>query len=250
MDEMQSLELEHKLAMEQAIDFNMRRERRYLRNANPNLQTRPESLAQLFSVAASLPRDQAVEYLRKNRHPAILQVGRYILDPSIQFRVSANCLYTSAQMPQQSLSLYQEVRRLYLFCNDPSRLSPIQNDPEKMQGRFEDMLAGLLADEAGLLVQIVQKQLPFDPTILLEVYPELQPDSEAAVKEKSDAPRRNATRFATDNLTKTVGEAQARIKEIDARLRDNRLEHDKLTEMREREFHRIRRAQLMVGDLT
>jgi hypothetical protein len=241
MDEMQSLELEHKLAMEQAIDFNMRRERRYLSNTNPNLQTRPESLAQLFLIAASLPRDQAVEYLRKNRHPGIVQIGRYVLDPSIQFRVNADCLYTSAQMPQQSLSLYQEVRRLYLFCNDPSRPSPIQNDPEKMQRRFEDMLAGLLADEAALLVQIVQKKLPFDPTILPEAYPELQPNSEAAAKERSDAPRRNATRFASDNLTKTMGEAQARIKEIDAKIQDNRLEHDKLMEMRESfiEFGRL-----------
>jgi hypothetical protein len=125
---------------------------------------RPESLAALFRIAASWARTDSVEYLCRNRHAALLTICRYVLNLEIQFNVTAPAYYRPASLPEHSLSLYQESRRLYLFCNDPQRPSPLANDPAKRQRRFEDMLNALLADEAELRNrQEVAANRPHDP---------------------------------------------------------------------------------------
>jgi hypothetical protein len=120
----EELAFEEQLRMDDMVTWNVGKERKYVRpktEPKPNLQTRPDSLAKLFEVAASLPRAEAVQYLRRNRHASILQIGRYILDPDIVFAVQVPAGFKPSMMADLSLSLYQEAaRRLYLFCDDPS----------------------------------------------------------------------------------------------------------------------------------
>jgi hypothetical protein len=47
------------------------------------------------------------------------------------------------------------------------------------------MLASLLADEAHLLTQIVRKQLPIDPSLLIDAFPELQQHKDVDVNKPS-----------------------------------------------------------------
>jgi hypothetical protein len=181
--------------------------------SQPNLTTRPKSLAELFKVAASLPRTEAIQYLQRNRHPSLITIGRYVLDPHIEFGVSPPPSYKPAVLPEQSLSLYQEVRRLYVFCNDPQRKSSLENDPAKRQRRFEDLLYALLADEAELLCQIVKKSLPIDHTILLDAYDELKHADEILMDR-----RINATTLATDAVRDAVSEYGRNIKQIEGKI--------------------------------
>jgi Skp family chaperone for outer membrane proteins len=100
-----------------------------------------------------------------------------------------------------------------------------------------------------LLLTIVQKKLPVPTDILLAAYPELQPGSMAEARERQDAPRKNASTFAVDNLKRVMAETNSRIKEIDARLRDIEAERESLYQAREREFHRQILSHRIVGDL-
>jgi hypothetical protein len=248
-------ELFERIAIEQQIDAALGRVRTYTdhppkpapapkKPEQPNLITRPDSLAELFRVAASLPRAEVVAYLQRNRHPALIMIGRYVLDPAIQFGVVPPQDYRPSLLPQESLSLYQEARRLYTFATDPQRPSPIRNDPGKMQELFEDMLRGLLADEAALLIEIVRKQLPIDHTILLDAFDELKHCDELAMDRRA-----NATTYAQDNLRNVMTETTKSIKQLDLHIRELDAERQRLVQQREHEYHRQLAAKRMVGNV-
>jgi len=248
---MNEQEILERIEIERQIDFLMGRERKYVKptpkhtpqpkaEPKPNLHTRPDSLAKLFEVAASLPRTQAVQYLAKNKHAAVLQIGRCVLDPNIEFTVTVPAKYQPAMLSDQSLSLYQETRRLYLFCTDPQRESPLQNDPVKCQRRFEDMLHSLLADEASLLCQIVQKRLPIDATLLLDAYPELRHLETVNVNRPST--------IATDHFRREMHEGREALEAINRQIQETEETLANLHAQKNRILQGIHRAEQIMGN--
>jgi hypothetical protein len=242
----EELAFQEQLRMNDMVNWKVGKDREDARpkaQPKPNLQTRPDSLAKLFEVAASLPRAESIQYLRRNRHAAILQIGRYILDPDIVFAVQVPADFQPSIKADQSLSLYQEAaRRLYIFATDPQRPSPLANDPQKRQRRFEDMLASLLADEAALLTQIVQKKLPLDVALLVEAFPELQQYKTLNVNTPSTK--------AADHFRHEMKQAHVELEDTNRRLDDAEDLMNALHAKKNQILQRIHRATEQLGNIT
>jgi hypothetical protein len=242
-----------RMEMESRLDFALGRSRQYIRNPKPQQHpnfttTRPQSLAQLFSICAELEsREDQIAFLNLNKHSSLRLAAEYALNPNIKFLVNpAECSFLPYD-PAQSLTLWQEMKRYYLFVesNPFTRPNPIANNPEKMKQKFEDLCSSLLEDDRQLAIQILRKQVPLpDPTILFDVYPDLK----TGVDVEEDQ-RKHARLYAENNLQGVVKESQARIRGIDESIRQNEEEHQNLLNLREREFHKMRMAGLHMGSL-
>lgn len=139
-------------------------------------KTRPTTISRLFDEVAALP-DEApkLQHLRQNDHPSVRTVLRYFLDDSIRFQVEV--WDYDINKYEEAPTLYQEANRLYLFCNDPLRDSPVADKPEKRQKLFSDFLSALAPGEIKLVVRLVQNELPegLSGDLILKAYPDLIP---------------------------------------------------------------------------
>jgi hypothetical protein len=246
------------IRMQQQLDAMLGRTRvamnpkpRVAMNPKPKY-VRPPSMMTLLRDCAALPTiPEKVARLRDNKHKSLLLVLKSAIDPK--------CLWTVKQplhfYPANQLDcgyLYESARRLYVFCQGLERESPVANHDIKRAELFRSFLEEHGADECELILVARKKQLVPGLTseIIYQAFPELRPLSDAAVNDQIDATRRNARLYAENNLQDVVKESQARIKKLDAQIRENEQQHRELMDLREREFHKIRMAGLRVGGLS
>ena len=165
-----------------------------------SLRTRPRSMAALFSQLHDMSTAIKIEHLRQNNHSGLRMYCRYLLDDKITFQVQAGDYELSRT--EEAPSLFEASRRLYLFCNDPLRPSPVTHNPGKRQRLFDDFLSEIQASEASLVLNLLTKTLPETVTvdILLQAWPNLH------VMDGNEWRRQNAKREAEMLLTQAIAE--------------------------------------------
>jgi hypothetical protein len=126
--------------------------------------------------------EDKINFLRSNSSPALQQILKYALDPSIVWDLPAGappfkpCIY-----PAQEMRLFAETRRLYLFLKGGNpNLTKL-----KREALYIELLESIHPEDAKLLVSIKDKKIPYKgitAKLIKEAFPglieELVPNEE------------------------------------------------------------------------
>jgi hypothetical protein len=144
----------------------------------------------------------AVTLLKMNASPGVKVWVRSVIDPDIVWRVDANVNWEPCQFEESRGALWENLRRLYLFCDFPGIPSPLANVPgKKLCRKWGDFLSEHSQSEAEILLMASEKRLPFHPDIALEAFPEL-----LGPVDQNELQRQNARRLAEREVGRLLGE--------------------------------------------
>src|SRR5216684_1009227 len=169
-------------------------------------RTRPNSVANMVSLISEFERREryadAVALLKMNASPGVKVWLRSVIDPGIEWRVDANVDWEPCQFEESRGALWENLRKLYLWCDFPGIPSPLANVPkEKLYRKWGDFLSEHAAGEATILLMACDKRLPFHPDIAMEAFPEL-----LGPVDQSELQRQNARRLAEREVGRLLAE--------------------------------------------
>jgi hypothetical protein len=145
---------------------------------------------------------EAVTLLKMNASPGLKIWLRAVIDPDITWRVDANVDWEPCQFEESRGALWENLRRLYLWCDFSGIPSPLANVPEqKMCRKWGDFLSEHTAAEASILLMACEKRLPFRADIAMEAFPEL-----LGPVDQSELQRQNARRLAEREVGRLLAE--------------------------------------------
>lgn len=117
--------------------------------------------------------EEKINFLRTNSSPALQQILKYALDPSIVWDLPEGappfnpCIY-----PAQEMRLFAETRRLYLFLKGGNpNLTKL-----KREALYIELLESIHPEDAKLLVSIKDKKIPYkgiNAKLIKEAFPGL-----------------------------------------------------------------------------
>jgi hypothetical protein len=126
--------------------------------------------------------EEKINFLRSSGSPALHQILKYALDPSIVWDLPEGAPpYTPCIYPAQEMRLLAETRRLYLFLKGGNpNLTKL-----KREALYIELLESIHPEDAKLLVSIKDKKIPYKgitAKLIKEAFPglieELVPNEE------------------------------------------------------------------------
>lgn len=126
-----------------------------------------ESIAIIITKASQISDlKERVEFLQRNESQPLKTILRCGLDPKIKWILEPGTpkYKPNKDYPDLQGMLYSRTRLLYMFIDGTGNHIP----PKKREKLFTDMLESILPEDAELLIQIKDKQLP--KTISKNVY--------------------------------------------------------------------------------
>src|SRR5260370_12660461 len=169
-------------------------------------RTRPKSVAEMCALISEFERQEryadAVALLKMNASPGVKVWLRSVIDPNIALRVDTNVDWEPCQFEESRGALWENLRKIYLWCDFPGIPSPLANVPkQKLYRKWSDFLSEHSAGEASILLMACEKRLPFHPDIALETFPEL-----LGPVDRSELQRQNARRLAEREVGRLLAE--------------------------------------------
>lgn len=110
-----------------------------------------------------------VEFLRTHNSPSLRKLLRYAIDPEIIFNEYGDPQYRPNMDDGCETLLYNRIRLIYLFRNDPNR--PVKQDIANRV--LVEVLEEIDHRDAELLLLVIKKKLPKGLTkqIVLQAFP-------------------------------------------------------------------------------
>ena len=115
--------------------------------------------AVLTEVQAKKTKKEKIEHLRFHRgNPVMKEFFKYVWDDSIQFLLPEGDPPYKPNEDLDESGLYQELRKMYLFIEGQTNpgLKPVRREV-----LFIQLLEGIHADEAKLLLSVKDKKMPY-----------------------------------------------------------------------------------------
>lgn len=138
-------------------------------------------LGEILENASKLKsRKERVDYLTKHDSKPLRDLIQYALHPAITWDLpEGNPPYKSTDFLDQEGMLYQEMRKLYLFCNGKGSHLPML----RLESLFVQILESIAPKDAELLLLVKERKLPkgLTPSVIDQTWPGLIP-SEADQK--------------------------------------------------------------------
>lgn len=176
-------------------------------------RARPRSVSEMCSLLSEFEKQEryadAATLLKMNASQGVKVWLRSVIDPNIAWRVDANVDWEPCQAEESRGALWENLRKIYLWCDFPGIPSPLANVPEqKLYRKWGDFLSEHSAAEASILLMACEKRLPFHRDIALEAFPEL-----LAPVDQSELQRQNARRLAEREVGRLIAE-KARLENL------------------------------------
>lgn len=132
-------------------------------------------LGEILENASKLKtRKDRVEYLQKHDSRPLRDLIQYALHPAITWDLpEGNPPYKPCEYLDQEGMLYQEMKRLYLFCNGKGSHVP----PLRLESLFCQILESIAPKDAELLLLVKERKLPkgLTPSVIEQAWPGLIP---------------------------------------------------------------------------
>lgn len=120
---------------------------------------------------------QIIESLRVNGHPVLMNILKYMFDPSIKFLLPEGKPPFKVNIYDEPKALLNESRRLYLFIEGGNpNLKPIRREQI-----FIEILETVSPDDADLLIAMKDKKSPYKyitKAVVKEAFPGLITENE------------------------------------------------------------------------
>src|SRR6266705_1074946 len=169
-------------------------------------RTRPNSVAEMCALISEFERQEryadAVALVKMNASPGVKVWLRSVIDANIAWRVDTNVDWEPCQFEESRGALWENLRKIYLWCDFPRIPSPLANVPkEKLYRKWGDFLSEHTAGEASILLMACAKRLSFHPDIALEAFPEL-----LGPVDQPDQSRQMARKLAEREVSRLIAE--------------------------------------------
>jgi hypothetical protein len=133
-------------------------------------------LGEILEHASTLKtRKDRVDYLLKNDSKSLRDIIQYALHPAITWDLpEGSPPYKPCVFLDQEGMLYQEIRRLYLFCNGKGSHLPML----RLESLFVQILESIAPKDAELLLLVKERKLPkgLTPSVIDQTWPGLIPN--------------------------------------------------------------------------
>lgn len=129
-------------------------------------------------VKKAKTKEEKIEILRKNASFELKECLNFAFNPKIKFDVSEIPKYKPSVIPaglNETYLLHEVVHNLYMFIPNHKKYY-VKLPKNKEQAKLAFILEGLHADEAKILVDMIQKKLKVDgltPKLIKEAFPDI-----------------------------------------------------------------------------
>jgi hypothetical protein len=131
-----------------------------------------KSISEILKEVSEAKKEKKVELLRQNDSQPMRAILAHALDPSIKWMLPEGAPpYKPNEALDQHNRLYQEARKLYIFC-DPNLSLP----KVKREALFIELLESIDPEDAKLILAAKEKKIPYKgitSKLVQEAFPDL-----------------------------------------------------------------------------